>query len=147
MILLELFTIQVVICPVISENCGSFRVEWIIAGCWISRHDTIVEHNSSRRTDVPQAYVVLLLRGRNYRLRIEWTKSPEVMISLAHWLVWIPEFKLEEAYYIMQHRWGYLEQSYCSAVQWNIQVVLVKLRVLSFSWGRPELCQVLWPDR
>ena len=64
-----------------SENCGSFRVEWMIAGCWKSRHYTIVEHDGSKRTDKPQAYVVLFLRGRNYRLRIEWTKSPEVMIS------------------------------------------------------------------
>jgi hypothetical protein len=59
-----------------SENCGSFRIEWLIAGCWRSRHDTMVEHGDSRRTDMLRAYVVLLLWGRNYRLRIEWTKSP-----------------------------------------------------------------------
>jgi hypothetical protein len=65
--LLELLTSEVIVYLGVPENCGSFRVEWIIASYW-NRHDTIMEHDDSRRTDVPWAYIV---RGQNYRLRIE----------------------------------------------------------------------------
>jgi len=69
--LLELLTVDVIVHLGGSENCGSFRVEWDVASCRRSQHGTIVEHDGSRRTDVPQAYVVLLLRDRNYRLGIK----------------------------------------------------------------------------
>ena len=102
--LVEPLTLDIIVRLGVFENSGSFRVEWNIAGCWRSRHDTIVEHDGSRRTDVPQAYVVLLLQRRNYRLRIEWTT---VMISLSRPIsrqfshshgMGIPEFKPEDAY-------------------------------------------------
>jgi hypothetical protein len=64
--LLEPLTVEIIVRLGDSENPGGFRIEWIIAGCWMSRHDTIVEHDGSRRTDVTWAYIV---RGQNYRLR------------------------------------------------------------------------------
>jgi hypothetical protein len=123
--LLEPLTLNVIVRLVDSKNTRSVRVEWIIAGCWRSRHDTIVEQDSSRRTDVPQAYVVLvLLGGRNYRLRIEWTKSPEGMIGLNRTTVrqWFsysqcgsPSLNQKKPI-VLQRRWGRLQQSYWSAV-------------------------------
>jgi len=80
--LLEPLTTDVIVRLGGSEHTGSIRVEWIIAGCWKSRHDTIIEHDDSRRTDMLQAYVVLLLRGttdcgQNERNHRKW------------WSVWV----------------------------------------------------------
>ena len=121
---LEPLTVEVIVRLGGSENCGSVRVEWIIIGCWISRHDTIVEHDGSRRTDVPWAYIV---RGQNYRLRIEWTKSPEVIISLSRttgrpWFSynqWGSPSLNQKKLIVLQLRWGHIQQSYCTRVQYT----------------------------